>query len=119
MQELTGVHRKRETRRIFTKHETERNILNMKKNSLTQKIYYSLLFPTLVTGLVMTIATFSDSIIVGNFLGEEALSAITFTLPIFMLINTLIAMITIGGAVVVSTENGKGNRELSLISISA
>ncbi len=85
----------------------------MKKNSLTQKIYYSLLFPTLVTGLVMTIATFSDSIIVGNFLGEEALSAITFTLPIFMLINTLIAMITIGGAVVVSTENGKGNRELA------
>ena len=85
----------------------------MKKSSLTQKIYYSMLFPTLITGLVMTIATFSDSIIVGNFLGEEALSAITFTLPIFMLINTLIAMITIGGAVVVSTENGKGNREMA------
>jgi len=85
----------------------------MKKDLLVKKMYYSMLQPTLITNLVISVAAFSDSMILGNFLGESALSALAFVMPVFMLMNIFIIMIAGGGAVAVSIENGKGNKEMA------
>ena len=85
----------------------------MKKDLLVKKMYYSMLQPTLITNLVISVAAFSDAMILGNFLGEAALSALAFVMPVFMLMNIFTIMIAGGGAVAVSIENGKGNKEMA------
>ncbi len=78
---------------------------------LVRKVFFSLLIPSLLINLVTSVASSADSIIVGNFVGEAALAAITLTFPVFMIINTLAALIAVGGSVVMSVFRGKGDAE--------
>lgn len=78
---------------------------------LIKKVFFSLLIPTLMTNLVTSIGASADSIIVGNFVGDAALAAITLTFPVFMFINTLSALVAVGGSVVMSVCRGRGDQE--------
>ncbi len=78
---------------------------------LVRKVFFALLLPSLMINLVTSVASSADSIIVGNFVGEAALAAITLTFPVFMIINTLAALIAVGGSVVMSVFRGRGDAE--------
>ena len=83
------------------------------KQPLVRKTFYSMLFPTMLTNLVTSIGSFSDTVIVGKLLGEIALSSITLTAPIFMMINTCAAMIAVGGSTIMSILTGKREKASS------
>ncbi len=74
-------------------------------------IFTAILIPTILTNLVTSISSFADAIIVGNFLGEDALSAVTYNSPVFMLINTIAAILAVGGATAIGVLVGKGDKQ--------
>ena len=81
-----------------------------KRNSvLVSKVFYAMLIPTILMNAVTCITSASDTIIVGNFVGENALAAITFSTPIFMLTNLLGALIAVGGTTAMGIANGRGD----------
>ncbi len=80
----------------------------MKKN-IAGELFYKMLIPTVLTNLVTAVGSFADAAIVGNILGDLAISAVTFSVPIFMLINTLADTVAVGGATAMSVDTGKGD----------
>ena len=68
----------------------------MKRSPLISRFYFRLLVPTVLINMVSSVGAFFDTILVGHFLGETALVAITFNSPLFMVINTVAALISIG-----------------------
>lgn len=81
------------------------------KKNVVSIIFYAILIPTILMNLVTAISGFADTIIVGNMLGEEALSAVTFNSPIFMYINTIASMLAVGGATTIGVLMGKGDQD--------
>ncbi len=83
----------------------------MKNASFVKKTFYAMLIPTIFMNLVTCLNSAADTIIVGNFLGEEALAAITFSIPIYMIINTIASLLAVGGATAVGNAIGRGEKE--------
>jgi len=83
----------------------------MKYSSLTQQIYTKIFITTFVVQIVTTVSFFLDFIIPGSFLGEEALSAITLTMPLVLLMQAFADMMSLGGSNAFSMEIGSGNKE--------
>ena len=86
---------------------------NEKDAVLVRKVFLAMLVPTILMNTVTCITALADTIIVGNFLGESALASITFSTPAYMLINTLAALIAVGGTTLMSIAIGSGNKEES------
>ena len=84
-------------------------VLFVRYASLTQEIYSKIFVTNFVVQIVATISFFLDFIIPGTFLGEDALSAITLTMPLVMLMQAFTDMIAMGGSNVFSIEVGAGN----------
>jgi len=82
----------------------------MKNSVLVTKVFYSMLIPTILMNTVTGITSASDTVIVGNLINETALTAITFSTPLYMIINLLAALISVGGTTVMSVANGRGDR---------
>lgn len=78
---------------------------------LIKKIFLALLVPTLLINLTTSIGSSADTIIVGNFVGEAAMAAVTLTFPVFMGINTLAALMAVGGTVAMSIARGSGDQD--------
>ena len=90
-------------------------MLSVRKKKINKGLVYAvfcgILVPTILTNLVTAVSSFADTIIVGNFLGDTALSAVTINIPIFMLINTIAAMLAVGGATTIGVLVGKGDKQ--------
>ena len=86
----------------------------MRYTSLTQEIYHKLFLSSLVIQMVGTISFFLDFIIPGSFLGEEALSIITLTMPLLLLMQAFVDLVSMGGSNAYSLEIGAGHPEAAL-----
>jgi len=65
------------------------------------------LIPTILTNAAVSMTTVMDSIVVGNLLGEAALSATGFALPILFGINAILFLFTVGGVTLASIARGR------------
>ena len=83
----------------------------MNESRLISHSYSRLLVPTMLINMVSSVGSFFDTIIVGYFLGEESLVAVTFNSPLFMIINTIAALISIGCMNEVGRLVGMGDAE--------
>ena len=81
-----------------------------KNNPLVKNIFLKMLFPTILINLTTAIASLGDTVIIGYFLDDIALSVVTFVLPIFMIINTFAALFAVGGSIGMSIDTGKGDK---------
>ena len=71
------------------------------------------LIPTILTNVAISLATVVDSIIVGNLLGETALSAIGLSAPVIYSLNALFVLFAIGGATRASIAKGKRETQIA------
>ena len=74
---------------------------------LINKKFYQYLIPSILTIFAMQIASLLDGIIVGNLLGNDALSATSLVLPILFIVQTPGLALSVGGAIVVGILLGK------------
>ncbi len=74
---------------------------------LINKKFYQYLIPSVLTIFAMQIASLFDGIIVGNFLGNDALSATSLVMPILYIVQTPGLALGVGGAIVVGILLGK------------
>ncbi len=74
---------------------------------LINKKFYQYLIPSILTIFAMQIASLLDGIIVGNLLGNDALSATSLVLPILFIVQTPGLALGVGGAIVVGILLGK------------
>ena len=78
---------------------------------LMNRKFREYLIPTILTNVAISLATVVDSIIVGNLLGETALSAIGLSAPVIYSLNALFVLFAIGGATSASIAKGKRDTE--------
>ncbi len=76
---------------------------------LLQRKFLDFLLPSVLMSAAVSLAAMLNSIIVGNLLGEEALSVFGFASPIIFCINTVFLMFGAGG--VACAAMAKGRRE--------
>ena len=79
-------------------------------NRLIDRIFFAMLVPTILMNLTTALASFADTVIVGNFLDELALSSVTFATPVYMLINTFAALFAVGGSTAMGIDAGRGEK---------
>ena len=78
-----------------------------RNSKLINKKFYQYLIPSILTIFAMSIASLLDGIIVGNLLGNDALSASSLVLPILYIVQTPGMALGVGGAIVVGILLGK------------
>ena len=78
-----------------------------RNTKLINKKFYQYLIPSILTIFAMQFASLLDGIIVGNFIGGDALSASSMVLPILYVIQTPGMALGVGGAIVVGMLLGK------------
>lgn len=93
--------------------------LYYKHNPIVKKIFFSMFVPTILMNLTTALASFADSIIISHYLGEMSLSVVTFSTPIYMIINTFAALFAVGGSISMGIYSGKGDKLKSNKSFSA
>ena len=81
-----------------------------KHNPLVKNIFLKMLFPTILMNLTTAIASLADTVIIGYFLDDIALSVVTFATPLYMIINTFAALYAVGGPIGMSIDTGKGEK---------
>lgn len=82
-----------------------------KHNPIVKNIFFTMLIPTILMNLTTALASFADTVIIGYFLDELSLSVVTFSTPIYMIINTVAALYAVGGSIAMSIDSGKGDKE--------
>jgi putative MATE family efflux protein len=82
----------------------------MKETSFVNVTFYAMLVPTIFMNLVTCVSSAADTIIVGNFLGEDALAAVTFSIPVYMIINTIASLLAVGGVTALGNALGRGEK---------
>lgn len=85
------------------------------KRDLTQgSVLYKLLMfalPLIASFLIMQLYNVADSIVVGNFVGKDALAAVSVCFPIMMFFNALYMGVATGATVVISQYYGAKDEE--------
>lgn len=76
-----------------------------------KRTFYQYLPPTILSVLGGTINVMTDSLIVGNVLGEKGLVAINLCTPIYLLLCTCGSLVGSGAATLSSMEIGRGERD--------
>lgn len=77
-----------------------------------RKTFYRFLLPTIISSVSLAVISLTDIAIAGHFLGKEALSAISITLPVIFAVNILSALFGSGAAIFISAQLGKGNKKV-------
>ena len=57
-----------------------------RNDKLIRRKFYQYLIPTVIMAMVMQLGSLADAILVGNILGEDALSASSLGLPVVFLV---------------------------------
>ncbi len=81
-----------------------------KHDPVVKKIFLAMLAPTILMNLTTAIGSMADTVIIGHYLDDASLSVVTFATPVYMIINMLAALFTVGGCIVMSIEAGKGDK---------
>ena len=84
-----------------------------KNNPIVKSIFIKMLAPTILMNLTTALASFADTVIIGYFLDDLALSVVTYATPIYMIINTFAALFAVGGSIAMSIDSGKGEKQTS------
>lgn len=82
-----------------------------KKSPIVRRVFLTMLAPTILMNLTTAMASFADTVIIGRFLDDLALSVVTYATPIYMIINTFAALFAVGGCIASGIDSGKGNRD--------
>ena len=75
-----------------------------KNNPIVKSIFIKMLAPTILMNLTTALASFADTVIIGYFLDDLALSVVTYATPIYMIINTFAALFAVGGSIAMSID---------------
>lgn len=78
-----------------------------------KKLFLRYLFPSISATLVTSIYVLADTIIIGQGVGASGIAALNIILPIFTLFFGTGYLFGVGGAVLMSFTNGKGNPKLA------
>ena len=85
---------------------------------IVRKIFLTMLVPTILMNLTTAIGSMADTMIIGHYLDDAALSVVTFATPIYMVINTLAALFAVGGCIAMSIDVGKGEKDTANLAFS-
>jgi len=84
----------------------------MKRNAYNiRKAFKRYLFATILSNVAFTLGIVVDGIIVGNFLGPNALSSINLTNPLVQLYTSLFLLVNVGGSILAAMAIGKRKLE--------
>lgn len=86
--------------------------LNLLKDN-EKKIFYHYLIPSICSTLVTSIYILVDTLVIGQGVGAKGISALNIFLPFFAIYNGIGLMFGIGGGILISMEEGMGNKEKS------
>lgn len=86
--------------------------LNLLKDN-EKKVFYHYLIPSICSTLVNSIYILVDTLIIGQGVGAEGISALNIFLPFYSLYMGIGLMFGIGAGILMSTEDGIGNIEKS------
>ena len=78
-----------------------------RNGALVARKFREYLVPTLLTTIAISLATVVDSIIVGNLLGETALSAVGLSGPVIYSMNMVYLLFAVGGVTCASIAKGQ------------
>lgn len=84
--------------------------LNLLKDS-EKKVFYHYLIPSICSTLVTSIYILVDTLIIGQGVGSDGISALNIFLPFFSIYNGIGLMFGLGGGILISTEEGIGNHK--------
>lgn len=79
------------------------------KYRVVGSMFISLLLSLLITSILISISSLSDSICISRFLGENAIASYSLVKPIFKFFGIFTSIVTSGLQIVLGTELGKGN----------
>lgn len=83
-------------------------------NNFIKKIYLSSLFPNVIAVLGGTINVFFDGILVGQKMGDIGLSAVSQSLPIYLILCTVGSLFASGASFISSIAIGDNDKEKAL-----
>ncbi|WP_434797147.1 MATE family efflux transporter [Terrisporobacter vanillatitrophus] len=86
--------------------------LNLLKDD-EKKVFYHYLIPSICSTLVTSIYILVDTLVIGQGVGAEGISALNIFLPFFAAYNGIGLMFGVGGGILISMEEGMGNKEES------
>ena len=78
-----------------------------RNDKIVVRKFYQYLIPAVLMVLAMQFGSLADAIVVGNFLGENALSATSLALPIVFLVELPGFCLAVGGGIVAANFIGK------------
>lgn len=78
---------------------------------LVNKAFRTYLVATVLASMALSLGVVIDGVIVGNFLGPDALSAINLTSPIIQLLSAVTTLINVGGATLAAIYIGRRKTE--------
>ena len=78
-----------------------------KKGYLIAKALHQFMWASILASLASQIAMTTDAIVVSQFIGPEAISAINLTMPVVIFFNFLMMLFGMGGSVLVAKSLGE------------
>lgn len=87
------------------------------KNMSVGKLFTKQLFPTILGMAATAFFTVVDGIFVGNGIGSDALAAVNFSAPLFMIIAGIGLMFGMGGGILASINLSRGKNKVANINI--
>lgn len=84
--------------------------LNLLKDD-EKKVFCHYLIPSICSTLVTSIYILVDTLIIGQGVGAAGISALNIFLPFFAVYNAIGIMFGLGGGILISMEDGVGNKE--------
>ena len=83
------------------------NVAYPRNDKIIRRKFYQYLIPTVLMVLAMQFGSLADAIVIGNFLGDAALSASSLALPTVFLVEIPAMMIGVGASIVGANFIGK------------
>ncbi|MBQ9456933.1 MAG: ATP-binding protein [Bacilli bacterium] len=83
------------------------NVAYPRNDKIIRRKFYQYLIPTVLMVLAMQFGSLADAIVIGNFLGDAALSASSLALPAVFLVEIPAMMIGVGASIVGANFIGK------------
>lgn len=79
----------------------------------SKKLFFKYLIPSISATLVTSIYVLADTIMIGKGVGASGIAALNLILPIFSLFFGTGLLLGVGGAVLMSVANGRGDKKLA------
>lgn len=79
----------------------------------TKKLFFKYLLPSISATLVTSIYVLADTIMIGQGIGASGMAALNYILPVFTLFFGTGLLLGVGGAVLMSVSNGRGDKQMA------